>query len=260
MPNDGGNLILTREDYQRFILDYPDAERFVRRFIGSNELINGDYRYCIWIETSEASDAMKYPLIKDRVANVRESRQNSKRLSTKKLAETPYSFGEIRHQNMTAIIIPRVSSENRYYIPMGLVDENIVISDSAMMIYNADIYLLGVLMSRTHMTWVKAVGGRLETRYRYSAGLCYNTFPLPKLSTRRKNEITDATLSVLDIREELGGTLAELYNPGTMPIELKNAHEKLDGIIDRAYRPRPFESDEERLALLLKMYQEMTEK
>lgn len=258
MPNDGGHLLLTREEYPEFLLENPGAEKYIRKFVGSEEFIKGNYRYCLWIEADQIAEAMEYPSIKQRVEKVKEARLNSTRLSTRKLADTPYSFGEIRHQDLSAIVVPAVSSENRFYIPMGLADSKTILSNRVYAIYGADIYILGVLMSRMHMTWVRAVGGRLKTDYNYSAGLCYNTFPLPELSTRRKNEITEAVLEIIDIREEAGGTLAELYNPGTMPEELKVAHEKLDGIVDRAYRQRSFDTDEERLELLLILYQEMS--
>lgn len=259
MPNDAGFLRLTREEYPEFLLENPGAEKYVRKFIGSDEFIYGDYKYCIWIEPNEVVEAMKYSSIKQRVEKVRETRLNSTRSSTKKLAEKPYSFGEIRHQKLDAIVVPAITSENRFYIPMGIEKSSTILSNKLFAIYGAEIYLLGILMSRMHMTWVKAVGGRLETRYNYSAGLCYNTFPFPEISTRKKNDIEAAILEILDLREELGGTLAELYNFATMPMELKVAHENLDGIVDRAYRQKVFETDEERLEVLLKMYQEMSE-
>ncbi|WP_071461364.1 class I SAM-dependent DNA methyltransferase [Bacillus massilinigeriensis] len=260
MPNDGGHLLLTREEYPEFLLKNPGAEKYLRKFVGSEEFINGDYRYCIWIEPNEVAEAIKYPSIKQRIEKVRETRLNSKRASTKKLAEKPYSFGEVRHQDLTAIVVPSHSSENRTYIPMGLANADIVLSNANFVIYGADIYLLGILLSRMHMAWVKAVAGRIKSDYRYTAGLCYNTFPVPELSTRRKNEIEEVTFEILDLREELGGTLADLYNSKTMPADLKLAHEKLDGIVDRVYRQKGFESDKERLEVLLKMYQEMRER
>ena len=144
---------------------------------------------------------------------------------------------------------------------MGYIDSNYVISDSAMAIYDAPLWLLGLLESRMHMTWLRAVGGRLKTDYRYSAGLVYNTFPVPELSTRRKNEIEDLTLNILDIRDEEGGTLAELYgsplaekNPKPMNPRLLKAHQELDKVVDRAYKASGFKDDNERLALLLDMY------
>lgn len=260
MPNDGGHLLLSREEYQKFVSEKPNASKFIRKFVGSEEFIKDEYRYCLWINSSEIDEALEYNFISSRVNNVREKRLESRRVSTNKLAEKPFSFGEVRHQDVQAIVVPAVSSENRFYIPMGLSTPDTILSNRVYAIYGADIYILGILMSRMHMTWVKAVGGRLETRYNYSVGLCYNTFPLPEISTRRKNEIKGAIIDILDIREELGSSLGELYSPNLMPSELNNAHVKLDAIVDKIYQKRNFENDEERLALLLKLYQEMSER
>ena len=141
---------------------------------------------------------------------------------------------------------------------MGIVGSDTIISDSAMAIYNAPMWLLGLLESRMHMVWLNAVGGKLENRYRYSAGLVYNTFPIQNLSTQRKNEMARVMTEILDLREYEGGSLASLYNKDTMPESLRKKHEELDGIVDRAYQQRPFESDEDRLGTLLKLYKEMT--
>ena len=141
---------------------------------------------------------------------------------------------------------------------MGFVGEETIIADSAMAVYNAPIWLLGLLESHMHMVWLRAVGGRLKTAYRYSAGLVYNTFPVPELSTTRKNMIEEQVFEILDLREELDGTLAELYHKDTMPESLRDAHKKLDEIVERAYKDTPFKSDEERLSHLLKRYKEMT--
>lgn len=259
MPNDGGHLLLSREQYQAYQLKYPKSSKFMRKFVGSEEFLHDKNRYCIWINQNELTEALEYDFIKKRVENVKNKRLESDRTSTKKLAEKPYAFGEIRHRDLMAIVIPAVSSENRFYIPMGLSSSDTILSNRVYAIYGADLYILGILMSRMHMTWVKAVGGRLETRYNYSAGMCYNTFPISEISTRKKNEIREIVFEILDLREELGGTLAQLYNPQTMPSELKTKHIKLDMIIDKLYQKRDFQNDEERLALLLKMYKEMNE-
>nr|WP_255428581.1 type IIL restriction-modification enzyme MmeI [Sporosarcina sp. resist] len=142
---------------------------------------------------------------------------------------------------------------------MGFIGSDTIISNLAMVIYDAPIWLLGILESRMHMTWLRAVGGRLKTDYRYSVGMVYNTFPIPTLSTNRKNVLEEAVLEMLDVREEEGGTLAELYGGANklMNARLREAHEKIDGIVERAYKQDPFKSDEERLSVLLKLYQEM---
>lgn len=228
--------------------------------IGSVEFINGGLRYCLWLNEAKYEKIKSNPLIQERISISKNHREKSTDKGTNKLALTPWKFRDTHETTNYSIVVPSVSSENRFYIPMGLAGADTILSNLIYVIYDAEIYLLGILMSRMHMTWVKAVAGRLKTDYRYSAGLCYNTFPIPELSTRRKNEIEEAILEILDLREEQGGTLAELYNPSTMPIELKVAHEKLDGIVERAYRQKQFESDEERLEVLLKLYQEMTER
>ncbi|MCG0626006.1 methylase [Lactiplantibacillus plantarum] len=160
-------------------------------------------------------------------------------------------------------MVPRVTSQNRLYIPMGIVDEQTIISDNAMFVYNAPLWLLGLLESRMHMDWMRAVSGRLKNDYRYSAGLSYNTFPVPPLSKRRKNEIETIVFDILDIREEEPGNIAELYgsplaekNPKPMNAHLLAAHRELDEVIDRAYKPDGFKDDSQRLSWLLKMYEE----
>ena len=258
MPNDGGNLIFDEEQYAELSVD---TKMLCKTFMGSAEFINNRRRYCLWLCGINCSEYVNNLEIQSIVEKVKEYRDSSKRKATKKLATTPQLFGEIRWKSTNAIIVPRVSSENRLYAPMGMVDSNTIISDSAMAIYDAPLWLLGLLESRMHMTWLRAVGGKLETRYRYSAGLVYNTFPVPELSTRRKNEIEDLTLNILDIRDEEGGTLAELYgsplaekNPKPMNPRLLKAHQELDEVVDRAYKASGFKDDNERLALLLDMY------
>ncbi|WP_340641643.1 type IIL restriction-modification enzyme MmeI [Lactobacillus delbrueckii] len=203
------------------------------------------------------------PEISVLISGVISKRKKSKKKSTQELADFPYQFGEIRYKPENAILIPGVSSENRFYVPMGYVDRNTVISNAAFAIYGAPLWLLGLLESRLHMTWLKAIGGRLGTSFRYSAILVYNTFPVPELSTSRKNEIESLTLNILDIREEEGGTMAELYgaplaerNPKPMNARLLKAHQELDQVVDRAYKASGFKDDTERLSLLLEMYEE----
>ncbi|KYC85386.1 class I SAM-dependent DNA methyltransferase [Heyndrickxia faecalis] len=260
MPNDGGGLIFTIEEYTDTIHKYPELVPYFKKFIGSEEFINGGLRYCLWLDEKKYEEIKSNSLIQERILISKNHREKSTDKGTNKLALTPWKFRDTHETTNYSIVVPRVSSENRFYIPMGLAGKDTIISDAAMVIYDADIYLLGILMSRMHMVWVKAVGGRLKTDYRYSAGLCYNTFPVPQLSTRRKNEIEEAVLEILDIREEQGGTLAELYNPEIMPTDLKLAHDNLDRIVEQAYRQKAFETDEERLEVLFKMYQEMTER
>ncbi|MBT2636567.1 DNA methyltransferase [Bacillus sp. ISL-39] len=257
--NDKGGLIFSIEEYENTIAKYPELIGYFKKLIGAVEFINGGYRYCLWINKQQYEEVKENPIINARMEYITKIREESTDSSVNRIANQPYRFRDINETHNFSIVVPSTSSENRYYIPMGIVDSEKILTNAVYAIYDAEVFLLGVLMSRMHMVWVKTVAGRLKTDYRYSAGLCYNTFPFPAISTRRKNEIEETILEILDIREEHGGTLAELYNPETMPLDLKVAHDKLDGIIERAYRQRAFESDEERLELLLKMYQ-MTER
>jgi len=161
---------------------------------------------------------------------------------------------------MYSILIPRHPSSEKEYIPMGYLGEDVIISDSAMAIYNAPLWLLGVLESKMHLSWLKKYGGRIKTDFRYSNKLVYNTFPIPPITTQRKNILEEAVLEMLDVREEEGGNLSELYGGANKPMNarLREAHEKIDGIVERAYKQEPFKSDEERLSILLRLYQEMT--
>ena len=263
MPNDGNGLVVEKEDYEKF----ADCSQFLRKYVGAKEFINSDYRYCIWIEDGQKKEAENYPQIRERIQITKKHRENSKDVGARKLAKVPWKFRDTRSPKKNAFIIPRVSSENRIYVPMGMADKSTVISDSAMAIYDAPLWLLGLLESRMHMIWLRNIGGKLKTDYRYSSVLVYNTFPVPELSTRRKNEIEELTGNILDIREEEGGTLAELYgsplaakNPKPMNSRLLEAHKELDKVVDRAYKSTDFKDDNERLALLLNMYSEMVNK
>lgn len=271
MPRDGGHLIISSiEERNKIVYEWPVLASYIKKYIGAEEFINDKCRYVFWL------DKIGYEKIKDnfevkkRIEAVERFRLSSKAESTKVAAKIPYAFvqkGEwceaylnfkqSRADDFLQILIPRVSSENREYVPMGFVDEDTIISDSAMVIYNAPVWLLGILQSKMHMVWLSAIGGKLKMDYRYSAGLVYNTFPVPELSAKRKSMIEEQIFNILDLREELGGSLAELYHRDTMPEELRNAHRKLDEIVERAYREVPFKSDEDRLSYLLKRYKEI---
>lgn len=258
MPNDGGNLLLSEVEYAEIVNANPQSKKFLRRYLGSKEFINKIVRYCIWIEEKDLDEANNIPEIKQRIDKVKIHRSNSKREATKKLSEIPFKFAEIRHKNTNAIIIPRVSSERREYIPIGFLNAKFIISDSAQAIYNAESWLAGILTSRMHMTWVKSIGGRLKNDYRYSAELCYNTFPFPNISKEQQSRITERLQDVLMEREKYAEkTLAQLYDPDLMPIGLKQAHFELDKLVDSCYRRQVFKSDEERLEHLFKLYEEM---
>lgn len=260
MPVDGGHLIIdTMKEKEEITKEFPELKKVIKKYIGAEEYIHSKSRYCFWLSELDYKLLNNNPVIQNRIEGVRLVRMESKKKATQLKATTPYLFAENRHEDGVAIIVPNHSSEHRDYIPIGFVDEEYIISNAAMAVYNAPVYLLGLLMSRLHMTWLRAIGGKLKTDYRYSAGLVYNTFPVPELSTKRKNQIEEQVFEILDLREELGGTLAELYHRDTMPQALREAHRVLDGIVERAYKETPFTSDEERLSHLLKRYKEMKE-
>lgn len=256
MPRDGGNLLLTRQEADELVGREPEAERFIRRYGGAKEAIDGSWRACLWIEDDVAGEALAIPEIAERVARVREFRRKSDAGSTREAAAEPHRFVQRAHQSGTAIIVPSVSSERREYVPIDFVDDRTVISNAANAIYGAGLWLFGLIQSRMHMVWLRAVGGRLESRYRYSAILVYNTFPVPSLSAGDRDALKAGAVGVLAAREQFPErTLAELYDPDKMPQGVLEAHIRLDETVDRLYRPRPFESDEERLKVLFDMYE-----
>lgn len=261
MANDGGFLLLDEDEKSTLLNQNSNALKFIKQFSGGAEFVRGIKKYCLWIEDSNLKEAYKIAQIAKRIENVEIHRLNSKREATNALAKSPHLFGEIRHQNSDSIIIPRTSSENRDYIPMGFLNEDTVISDSAMAIYHAEPWLFAVVTSRMHMVWVRNVGGKLKTDYRYSAKLCYNTFPFPDITNKQKENLNLYVFAILDERaKHPSKTMAQLYNPATMPKGLLQAHQELDTAIEQCYRLQPFKNDTERLEYLFKMYEEMLQK
>ncbi|MCU0340167.1 MAG: class I SAM-dependent DNA methyltransferase [Spirosomaceae bacterium] len=257
-PVDGGHLILTTEEKNEFVITYPESDKFIKKLSGSEEFINGLERWCLWITDDLAEEALSIDWIKSRVERVRQMRLNSSKVTTREDAKVAYAFGEIRFKQTNSIILPSHSSENRQYIPIGFLDEKTVISNSAFAIYDAEPWLFSVLTSRMHMTWVRAVCGSLETRIRYSSTLGYNTFPFPVLSERQRAELEECTWRIIDEREyHSEKTLAQLYDPDKMPEGLRQAHRANDAAVERLYRSRLFETDEERLEYLFKLYEQM---
>lgn len=273
MPRDNGQLIIdSYEEYQKIISEYPDLKKYIKKYVGSYELINGKNRYVLWLNSFEYSQVKENSWVDMRIKAVISFRENSDAASTRMAALTPYEFvqkGEWKEayevfinsgkSEFVQIVVPRVSSESREYVPMSIVGLDTIISDSAMAIYDAPIYLLGLLESRMHMTWMKSIGGKLKTDYRYSAGLVYNTFPVPKISEQAKAEIEDCVLEMLDYREISGKTLAELYDAKKMPEELLEIHQRLDLLVDKLYQTKAFVDNQERLSLLLNMYKDKVE-
>lgn len=261
MPNDGGGLILSEKERLDLLNMNPEAEKFTRNLIGSQEFINGDIRYCLWIDDGDLEESLNIPFIKNKVEIARQHRLKSKDKGTNSLASRSHQFRDRNSASESVLIIPSVSSEKRQYIPIGFLDARSVVLNSAMAVYDAQPWLFGVIHSKMHMVWVNAVGGKLETRYRYSAKLVYNTFPFPEINLKQKESITQYVFDILDYRAKYSEkTMAWMYNPDTMPAGLKQAHKALDEAIERIYRLAPFTSDAERLAHLFKLYEEMTKR
>ena len=261
MPNDGGALLLDEREAETLISEDERSRILIHRIFGSQEFIRDEKRYCLWITDELKPLAYSIEGVKRRIETCQKKREESPRASTRLLAEVPYKFGEIRYKDSECIIIPSVSSERREYIPIGYLPAGTVVSNLAFAIYDAPLWLFAILTSKMHMAWVKTVGGRLKTDYRYSAQLCYNTFPFPTISETQKAELTELAQEVLDLREEhFDMTLAEMHNPETMPEDLRKAHHRLDLTVERCYRAETFASDEERLECLFKLYAKMTKK
>jgi hypothetical protein len=258
MANDGGGLLLRSEERDALVGSDPNALKFVRRLLGTEEFIDGKTRYCLWIRDVDVSEARRSPLIAARIANVEAHRNKSDREATKRLAAVAHRFGEIRHQDGVALLIPRTSSENRDYIPIGFLSTDAIINDSAIAVYQATPLAFGIVSSKMHLVWSRAVAGGLETRIRYSASICYNNFPFPQLSLVQREKVAQCAEAVLIAREHYPEkTIAWLYDPDTMPPDLLAAHRTLDEAVEQCYRAKPFTSDEERLEYLFSLYEQM---
>jgi hypothetical protein len=260
MPNDGGNLILSKEEKDEILKNSNVKNYWIKEFIGSSEFIRGKQRFCLSIVDEDLDVATKIPEIKNRLDRVEIHRLNSSEKSTREKAKTPNHFYFSSHLDTDSILIPRHSSENRDYIPIGIFNSETIIADSAMAIYHAQPWLFAVVTSRMHMVWVRNVGGKLKTDYRYSAKLCYNTFPFPDITTKQKENLNLYVYAILDERAKHNKTMAQLYNPDTMPKGLLQAHQELDTAIEQCYRLQPFKNDTERLEYLFKQYEEMLKK
>lgn len=259
MPRDGGGLILSPIEREQIIAADARSVHFIKEYVGSSEVINGGERYCLWIPDASAAAARSIVPIASRLNRVASDRAESRAASTAAYAAQPHRFVQISYKPTESIIVPRVSSENRDYIPLGYLDSSTVISDAAFAVYDAEPWVFALLTSRLHMTWTRSVAGALETRIRYSNTIVYNNFPVPPLSTSAKEQLTEAALRVLDVREyHSEKTLAELYDPDLMPDDLRLAHQELDELVDAVYRKRGFDSDEERLSYLFGLYEQMT--
>lgn len=268
MPNDGGNLLLSPEEAQAIRSSDPVAAKYIRRFLGADEFINNLSRYCLWLKDSTAADRKASPEIQRRIKAVEAMRRASNRAATRKLADTPYLFGEIRQAGKPYVVIPLHSSENRDFVPIGYFDASVICGNANSMLPDASLYHFGLLCSTMHNAWTRAVCGRLESRYRYSNTIVYNNFVWPEAPTdKQKKAIETAAQAVLDARtaEERrcaaagqACSLATLYEPGNLPADLLKAHQKLDRAVDAAYGYQGGKDDASRVAFLFQRYQALT--
>lgn len=258
-PTDGGHLIMAPDERDELLELNPASSEFIKKYTGADDFINARDRYCIWVESSSHARAEQFSELRKRFDAVRIMRLASKDASTRNHAEMPYRFQAPRYKPTASIIVPRVSSERRAYVPIGYLDAGYVINDQAFAVYDAEPWVFALLTSRMHMTWTRAVGGQMETRLRYSNTIVYNNFPAPTLSDATEEKLTVAALRVLDVREyHCEKTLAELYDPDSMPNELRAAHTEVDDLVDSIYSKKPYETDEQRLSDLFAMYERMT--
>jgi len=254
-------LILTLEEKNELISQYPDSVKFIKPLIGSSEFISGVSRYCLWISDSNLDEAKKIEPILNRINQVKKERLKSTDKGQNQIAYKSHQFREFNETTLQSIIIPVVSSESREYIPTGFIQPGEIVPNSAQIIYDCETWVFGVVTSKMHMCWINLVAGRLENRIRYSSSICYNTFPFPGINQKQKEQINLHVFEVLEEREKHPEkTMAQLYDPDKMPKDLKDAHHQLDLAIERCYRLKPFESDTERLEYLFKLYEEMVNK
>lgn len=259
-PTDGGGLLLTEEDAKNIKRQHPNSKNFIRRFVGSHDFLNGEKRYCLWLKGIAPSEYRSIKPIMDRIEAVKQFRLKSTKEVTRKAASTPSLFTEDRQPSSNYLLIPRHSSENRHYIPFGFFEPEAIVNDAAICLPDASPYHFGVISSEIHMAWVRYVCGRIKSDYRYSNTLVYNNFPWPDASEKDKENIAEKAQAVLDARTQFpNSTLADLYDPNTMPPTLLKAHQALDKAVDKAYRKAAFKDEKERIEFLFERYQKLTE-
>ena len=261
IPADGGNLILTPDEKLNLLAKEPQAEQWIRPFIGADDFINRLERYCLWLADCQPDQLRQMPLILQRVEAVRSMRLASQKTATQEKANSASLFTENRQPTSGHYLaLPRTSSENRTYIPIGFMPASTIAANDIQMVPEAEICEFGILTSAMHMAWVRITCGRLKSDYRYSAKLTYNTFPWPQTPTdKQKQAIENAAQAVLDARAKFpNASLADLYDPLTMPVDLSKAHQKLDAVVDMAYAHRKFTGDSDRVAFLFELYREIT--
>lgn len=259
-PTDGGHLILSLMEREQLQSSDPKSVKFIRPYYGAAEYIRGFERFCIWVEDADLIEASEIPEIKERFEKVREFRLSSKAAETRPSAQFPHRFRQIQSVALRhTLILPQVSSERREYLPIGLLPQRSIVSNLAFALYDAPLWNMAIIASTLHYVWVKTICGQLETRIRYSSTLGWNTFPVPPLTEKNKADLTRCAEDILLAREaHFPATIAELYDPGNMPADLRAAHERNDEVLERIYIGRRFRNDTERLEKLFELYTKMT--
>ena len=262
MPYDGGNLLLTRQDFADLSLTNLQRRQLVRRIYGSREFINNLERYCLWIANDYLAEAMQVPAIKRRIEAVQAMRMNSTDSGGRTMAARSHQMREMRSAKSHTLVMPRTSSESRHYLPAGLIDAESIVSSEAFAIFDAPLCQLALIASRLHLVWIATVCGKLETRYRYSNTLGWNTFPVPTLTEQNKADLTRCAEDILLAREHyFPATIADMYDPDHMDAEfplVRQAHNRNDEVLERIYIGRRFKNDTERLEKLFELYTKMT--
>lgn len=257
-PIDGGHLLLSRDERDALRLTHAQGRRFIRRILGSAEFIRGLERYCLWIEDKYLDEALSIDDIAQRVRNVRATRLSGGK-TAKDIAEKSHQFQRMNFGLNSTLIVPGVSSENREYLPCGYEPNGTVISNAAFAIYDAPLWNMALIASRLHLVWIATVCGKMKTDFRYSNTLGWNTFPVPLLTEQNKADLTRCAEDILLAREaHFPGTIADLYDPDNMPLNLRHAHERNDEVLERIYIGRRFKNDTERLEKLFELYTQMT--
>ncbi|MBV9155309.1 MAG: hypothetical protein JO097_03550 [Acidobacteriaceae bacterium] len=258
--DDGGHLTLTPGNLDDMKLDRTVRVRFIKQFCGSKEFINGETRYCVWVDDDDLPDAQKEPALARQIELVRIARLSSKDAYARSLAARPHQFKSPRLARSWVIVTPRVSSENRPYLPVGLMSNEAVIGDRNFALYDAPLWNLALIASRLHWVWIATVCVRMRTDFSYSNTLGWNTFPVPILTEKNKTDLTRCAHDILLAREaHFPATIADLYDPECMPDNLRHAHDRNDEVLERIYIGRRFKNDTERLEKLFDMYIKMTD-
>jgi hypothetical protein len=260
MPRDGGHFILSADERRQVLDQYPELARFVRPYLGSEQMIQGKPRWCVWIEAKDSEFAAEHPFLQALLGRVRDFRTSSAAASTRDFASKPYRFVQIAGTaERYTLAVAKVSSERRSYLPVHLFDRETIVSDLLFALYDAPLWNMSIVASRLHLVWVATVCGKLKTDFRYSNTIGWNTFPVPILTNKNKADLTRCAENILLAREaHFPATIADLYDPEHMPTDLREAHEHNDEVLERIYIGRRFRNDTERLEKLFDLYTKMT--